>query len=347
MNGLNSIGVILNGSVSNFGDSRITLNNPLELRGDKSIGIQATNSMINLENSVIKLNIGTAGNAVNSTGNEAGGDASRVENAIGMAVDYSTANPLRMSNYNVFLGSAAKNSTGIIVQNGNITLGHNSASGTTQQISGDGGIQNNLLVATGSNSVISTEADTTLSLSNGFGQVGIFSENGAVINNAGTLNASGAGTIGVIINNGSVINTGDLSVSGGVYTDSSNNTIGSVGIAVLDSGAGTANFTSSSGNIQINVTGQESTGLFTDSGLIDINGGNIQASESAFNLYSKGSAGLIKLNGTTLRTGQRSLLFYSEDDGKFDLTNVNATIAGGADSSMRGQHFIIQEIIHY
>ena len=51
--------------------------------------------------------------------------------------------------------------------------------------------------------------------------------------------------------------------------------MGTVGIAVLDSGAGTASFTSSSGNIQINVNGQESTGLFTDSGLVDITGGNI------------------------------------------------------------------------
>ena len=339
LNGLNSIGIILNSSVSDFGDSRIVLNNPLVLNGDKSIGIQATNSMINLDNSVIKVNIGTAGNAANSTGNEAGGDASKVENAIGMAVDYSTANPLRMSNYNISLGNAAKNSSGIIVQNGNITLGYDSAAGKTQLISSNGGVQNNLLVAIGSNSSATTEANTTLSLLNGNGQVGIFSSNGAAITNGGTLNASGNGTIGVITNDGTVNNTGNLNISGGVYTDPSNNKMGTVGIAVLDSGAGTASFTSSSGNIQINVNGQESTGLFTDSGLVDITGGNIQASDSAFNLYSKGATGVIRLSGTTLRTGQRSLLFFSEDGGTFDLTNVNATIAGGADSSSRGTAF--------
>jgi hypothetical protein len=48
---------------------------------------------------------------------------------------------------------------------------------------------------------------------------------------------------------------------------------------------------------------------------------------------------LISLNGTTLRTGQKSLLFYSEDDGKFSLNNVNATIAGGTDSATRGTAF--------
>ena len=75
------------------------------------------------------------------------------------------------------------------------------------------------------------------------------------------------------------------------------------------------------------------------SNIVDITGGNIQASDSAFNLYSKGATGVIRLSGTTLRTGQRSLLFFSEDGGTFDLTNVNATIAGGADSSSRGTAF--------
>ncbi len=338
LNGLNSIGVILNSTVSDFQDSRITLNNALELRGDKSIGIQATNSAINLENSIIKLNIGTAGNDTASTGNGAGNDVSKVEDASGVVVD-STVRALRMTNYNIFLGNAAKNSTGVIVQNGSLTLGYDSAAGTVQQISSDGGIQNNLLVAIGSDSSVTTEAGTTLSLMNGNGQVGIFSSSGAEVNNGGTLNASGSGTIGVITNNGIVTNTGNMNISGGIYTDSSNNNMGTVGIAVLKSGAGTSSFTSAAGNIQINVTGQESTGLFTDSGLIDITGGNIQASDSAFNLYSKGVTGVIRLNGTTLRTGQRSLLFYSEDGGTFDLTNVNATIAGGTDSSSRGTAF--------
>ena len=338
LSGLNSIGIILNSTVSNLGDSRILLNTPLELTGDRTIGLQVTNSRINLDNSILKLNIGTKGNDIFSTGNDVGNDDTKVENSSGIVVDSVTA-PLRISNYDIFLGSAAKNSTGVIVQNGSITLGYDSASGTTQQISSNGGIQNNLLVAVGSNSSATTEANTTLSLLNGNGQVGIFSGNGAVINNGGTLNASGNGTIGVITNDGTVINTGNLNISGGVYTDSTNNKIGTVGIAVLDSGAGTASFTSSSGTIQINVTGQESTGLFTDSGLIDMTGGNIQAADSAFNLYSKGAAGVIRLNGTTLRTGQKSLLFYSEDGGTFDLTNVNATIAGGADSSSRGTAF--------
>ncbi|MCP1222942.1 autotransporter domain-containing protein [Sebaldella sp. S0638] len=339
LNGLNSIGVILNSSVSGFGDSKIIFNTPVVLNGDNSVGIQATNSMINLDNSVIKLNIGTAGNAANSTGNASGGDASKVENAIGVAVDYTTSNPLRMSNYNIFLGSSAKGSTGVMAQNGTITLGYNSAAGTTQQITSNGGIKNNLLVATGSGSSITTEANTTLSILNGFGQVGIFANDGATVNNAGTLNASGAGTIGVIINDGTVTNTGNLNISGGVYTDPANDKTGTVGVAVLSTGGSPASFTSASGNIQVNVTGQESTGLFTDSGLIDITGGNIEASDSAFNLYSKGAAGVIKLNGTTLRTGQRSLLFYTEDGGTFDLTNVTATIAGGTDSSSRGTAF--------
>jgi hypothetical protein len=216
--GLNSIGVLLNNSVSNMGDARILLNTPLEITGDDSIGIQATNSTINLDNSVIKLNIGKTGNDISSTGNKAGNDTTKVEDASGIVVDSVTA-PLRMSNYDILLGSAAKNSTGVIVQNGNMTLGYSSAAGTTQQITSNGGIENNLLVASGTASSITTEANTTLNILNGFGQVGIFSNQGAVINNAGTLNASGAGTIGVITNNGTINNTGNLNISGGVYTD--------------------------------------------------------------------------------------------------------------------------------
>jgi hypothetical protein len=335
LNGLNSVGVILNSGVSTFGDSKILFNNPLELRGDQSIGIQATNSNINLENSVIKINIGTAGNAVNSTGNAPGGDVSKVENATGLVVD-SSVSPLRMSNYNIFLGSAAQNSTGIMVQNGNITLGYSAAAGTTQTITGNGGIKNNLLAAVGAGSSITTEANTTLTLSGGYGQVGIFSKDGAVITNNGTLNASGDGTIGIMTDGGTVTNTGDLNISGGVYTDSANNKIGTVGVAALNNGS---SFVSNSGNIQINVSGQESTGLFADAGTITITGGNIQASDSGFNLYSRGATGAVNLNGTTLTTGQKSLLFYSENGGTFNLTGVNATIAGGTSSSTRGTAF--------
>ena len=51
--------------VTNYVQSQIILNSPLELRGDESIGIQVANSTLDFTNSVVKLNIGSLGNDIN------------------------------------------------------------------------------------------------------------------------------------------------------------------------------------------------------------------------------------------------------------------------------------------
>ena len=203
----------------------------------------------------------------------------------------------------------------------------------------DGGIGNILIAGIGASSSVTTDVNTILEVKNGKSQVGLYANTGSGINNAGTLNATGDGTKGIVVDTASsIINTGVINVAGGVYTDSSNNKSGSVGVAVKDAGS---TFTSSGvgSNVTVDVSGKESTGLFADTGVIDITNGTIKTSDGAFNLYAKGSTGKIKLTNASMETGQRSLLFYNESGGTFELNNVNATIKGAANSNDRGTAF--------
>lgn len=94
--------------------------------------------------------------------------------------------------------------------------------------------------------------------------------------------------------------------------------------------------------LNVDVADKESTAIFTNDGIADITNGNIKTSNGAFNLYSKGSTASIKLTDTFLETGQKSLLFYSESNGKFDLNNVTARIKGGTNAGDRGTAFYYQ-----
>ncbi len=111
-----------------------------------------------------------------------------------------------------------------------------------------------------------------------------------------------------------------------------------MGVAVNDTGSSFISSGSGS-SVTVDVSGKESTGLFADTGIIDITNGTIKTSDGAFNLYSKGSTGKIKLTNVNMETGQRSLLFYNETGGTFELNNVNATIKGAANANDRGTAF--------
>jgi hypothetical protein len=329
-------------------NSKVVLNEPITLLGDSSIGIDIRKQMM-FNQFKLKFDIGTEdprqgaldGSGVNgleNSGNIAGNDINYTDNATGVYV--STPTTFALNDYNINLGSYAQNSIGFRVENGNVTLGDislPSGSPIVNSIENTGGLGNIGILAKGAAAQVTTAFDTEVKMDSGNLQTALFSDSGGIINNSGNIIISNSNGVSGIIANGTnskIINTGTTTISGGVYDDGMIKK-GSVGIAVKGSGSA---FTST-GNVIVEVSGQESTGLFADTGLIDITGGSIKTLNKAFNLYSTGSTGMIKLNNVTTETGQGSLLFYGENGGKFDLTNVTSTIKGGIDSNNRGTAF--------
>ena len=352
--GVSNVGIYTRGQTSgSVANTQIKLFSPITVLGDESIGIDIERQL-DFANSKIKVNVGTEDprqtviSATGVGGLENSGEAAKTgysnlftDNGVGVYVNMaSSPGAFTLKDYEINIGGFSQNSIGLRVENGSITLGSNMLDTSTKHsLISDGGIGNILLAGLGSSSLITVGSDTLLELKNGKAQVGMYANTGSSITNAGTLIASGDGTKGVVVDSGSIFsNTGNLNISGGVYTDSSNNKSGSVGIAVKNTGS---SFTSTGvgSNVTIDVSGKESTGLFTDTGTINITNGNIKTSDGAFNLYAKGSTGKITLTNSILETGQRSLLFYNENGGTFDLTNVNALIRGSLNTDARGTAF--------
>ena len=106
-------------------------------------------------------------------------------------------------------------------------------------------------------------------------------------------------------------------------------TDGSVGLASMNGGN-----LIQTGAVDITVGGSASIGLYAD-GKVDpeppaapltsatattlkVTGGTVTAKDGAFNTYAANS-GTITLDGVTLNTEQKSLAFYTTDNGKIDF----------------------------
>ena len=123
-----------------------------------------------------------------------------------------------------------------------------------------------------------------------------------------TLNGTAAVTVD---NNGSV--------AGVVGTG----TKGSYGIVVKGT-SGKFEGTGTTANIK--VTTDKSVGLYSEN-VLKVNTANVTATDGAINFYAKG--GTIEVtNGGTTETGQKSLLFYTSNNGTIKLSGgtLNATI---------------------
>ena len=116
--------------------------------------------------------------------------------------------------------------------------------------------------------------------------------------------------------------------------------------------------TQTNANSSITVGGSASIGLYAD-GKVDpeppatpltaatattlkVTGGTVTAKDGAFNTYAANS-GTITLDGVTLNTEQKSLAFYTTDNGKIDFGTGSmntANIKGGSDANSRGTAFL-------
>ncbi|WP_418128108.1 autotransporter-associated N-terminal domain-containing protein [Fusobacterium polymorphum] len=172
---------------------------------------------------------------------------------------------------------------------------------------------------------------------------GIFSEAGTVTN-TGTININGK-SVKAMVGKGvtTITSTGKVIVDGTALSD----TDGSVGLASMDG----ANITQTNADTSITVDGTASIGAYADGKVgvpapvattLTMTGGTITAKGGSFNTYAANS-GTITLNGVTLNTEQKSLAFYTTDNGKIDFgtgATTTANIKGGTDSNSRGTAFL-------
>ena len=210
-------------------------------------------------------------------------------------------------------GTGDTNNIGIYLKNSTGTIG-TPATGVTQSVEVSGDNSTGVLSrASGGTGSLVMAGDVKVS---GNAVAGIVADGTPV-----TLNGTAAVTVD---NNGSaagVVGTG---------------TKGSYGIVVKGT-SGKFEGTGTTANIK--VTTDKSVGLYSEN-VLKVNTANVTATDGAINFYAKGGS-IEVTNGGTTETGQKSLLFYTSNNGTIKLSGgtLNATIKGGTDPSNRGTAF--------
>ena len=153
--------------------------------------------------------------------------------------------------------------------------------------------------------------------------------------NTGKVTVTSDGSIGMMTTGtGTLTNAGELTVTGG---NNAANTRGTIG---MSAGIGST-IDSSTGKATIDVKGDKSTGVYSD-GTLKLGESTVKTSDKAVN-YFAGNNGKIEIvagKTSTATTGQSSLLFYTEGNGKILVNGtMNATIKGGTTPALRGTAF--------
>ena len=317
--------------------SEILFNNPLEITGKNSVGVVLQKNA-KLEGGFTTFNHSTADNittTIPTTSRESILDMNlHGSNNVGLYFDHGSTFTIGDTN---ITSDGSKNTLVYIDAahgNANVVINAQNQAGkdNTLDITGGDGSIGIFKKSTGT-----LTNGAKINMSNTKSSVGMFINGTGTVTNTGEINASGEGIKGIVAKAGSVTNTGKITFDG-----KQNGTEGAVGLAAM---GGDITHT---GTGSITVDGSASVGVFsTDGSTLDMTGGKIEAKNGAFNVYAKGrtSSGTpgatIKLNGTTIETGQKSLAFYTDDTGVINFTGpVIANIAGGTDSNSRGTAFL-------
>ena len=289
------------------------------------------NGTINLDGNSSVGMFGTNADVVNNKGKTIGTTSGKtIINGIGMAT---SGGNLENDGTIDLQGTGASTNVGIYMEK-NTTSG-NAPSGTL-----------------GENSTVKVKGDYS---------TGVLVKNGT-LNYGGSTTAIGDGVRGLVIGkdatntavttvtkNGTVTVNNGTSTAAGVYeyteTDklgkSTTHKRGSYGIVVSKNSKlvsdGTHNV-----DVNINVTGTESIGLYSGEGAeLEVKDHTVKAAEGAVNYDA--DKGKITLKGTgTATTGQKSLLFYLGQDGSGKVSidgAMTATIEGGTTPNTRGNAF--------
>ena len=336
LNGKNNKGVIID--KYNHTGAEILFNNPLEIFGTNSVGVVLQES-VNLTKGAVGTVFSQSGSAVKPTILPGTQRESILDmnlhgsKNVGLYFDH-TSN-FTVGDMNITSDGSKNTLVYIDKKHGNANVVINA-----QNVSS----QDNTLNITGGDSSIGVYKVSSgtltnsakINMSNTKSSVGMFINATGNVTNNGEINASGEGIKGIVAKAGSnVTNAGKITFDG-----KQNGNEGAVGLAAMEGSTLTH-----TGGGTIIVEGSASVGAYSKDGstVVDITGGNLTAKNGAFNTYSKG--GTIKLSGTTVDTGQKSLAFYTDDTGVINFANpVIANIAGGTNSNSRGTAFLFRGI---
>jgi len=282
----------------------------IHLSGDSSIGM-ASNKQSKITNS--------------ATTSEITSDGANVQNAIGMVTDGGTVeNDSKIE----LLGSGASTNTGVLLVNQNSGSNPSGTFGTNSNIKVTGDNSIGALVRNGSLAY----AGTTLVQGNGVAGIVVGDDN----THTATVNGTNSGTI--------TVNGGAATTPAGIYsyTSPSGATVrkGSYGLLVGKN----STFNNSNVGVDVNVKEKESIGIYAgDNAHITIGNHTVKASDGAVNyVASDGSTITLQGTGTSVETGNKSLLFYLGNSGT-GVININgamnANILGGSTPDTRGTAF--------
>ena len=318
---------VMVGTTSDYEGSEIIFTKPLIISGNSTTGI-VFKGWVDLDGGT-PFSQSTALNKVypmhgSTEASVANIDITSGSGNIGVYFDSGSARTFQLNNYN--LNIAGSGNTGFFVNNGTVNLGTGPKGNKINITGGDLSGNDNIGIYTVK--ALTTAAEIAI---NGDKAIGIYALGTGTgdVTNTGKVSAVGTSVKAMIADNSKITSSGQIDVTG-----ASSATDGSVGLIAMNKGTITH-----TGGGTIAVDGSASVGVYGESnGTVDITGGTIKATGGAFNTYAKG--GTIKLSGTTVDTGQKSLAFFADNTGHINFTGTTtANIAGGTDPSTRGTAF--------
>ena len=317
-------------SGTDYLSSEILLNNAMEISGDNSVGIaflgyadleggKQYNDGSSANNVVIHLPTSSRESILNL-------DLKNNQNSTGILFNYSGAQIFNANKFKL-TSDGGTNNTLVYVKDGEVNLGGTVNANKLEMKNGT----KDIAIYTKSNKAFSNNGE--ISITNSTSGLGIYALNSGAVTNNGKITLTGKSVKAIIADGSAITNSGQVDVTGTALsaTDGSDGLVASNGGTITHTGGGT-----------IAVDGSSSIGaLGQNGGTVDITGSTIKATGGAFNVFVDG--GTVKLNGTTVDTGQKSLAFFATNNGHINFTGpTTANIAGGTDADTRGTAFYYQ-----
>ena len=250
------------------------------------------------------------------------------------------ANTFAVNNYELKSDNGTKNVL-VYIQDGKVNLAAPVANSKANTITMQGGKENVGIYTITADDKLTTAAK--IDIDNSDNSIGLFAKAAADVTNTGEINATGKSVKAIITQGSKIESSGTITVNGTALSA----TDGSVGLASMNGGnliqTGATNITvGDSASIGLYADGKYKTTAAATATTLKVTGGTVTAKDGAFNTYAANS-GTITLDGVTLNTEQKSLAFYTTDNGKIDFGTGamnTANIKGGTDANSRGTAFL-------
>ena len=333
----------------------IQLNKPIEIYGDKSVGVSflaESNNTVSPNFSNSKFNVQIGGSALtaqDATYGDTEGDVSKVQNSVGINFDFTEVDAgftdKGVNNYIVKLEDNSKNSTAVRLGQAKLTFNDSANSGIT--LGGednigylsDGNTNNNLIYnntannfkVNGNNAILfASKSGGTLKINNslplasttvsGKGFTLAYSEG------AGSTVTLNQGVTGEVTGSDAVLyyakNDGKITVTEAAVTQPST-TVNPSGVTVVTD--------SSIGTPKVTISGSNGVGFYaTSGGQIEAENSFMKLSDGLVGVYSDGSTSNINLKNSILDYKGNGYSLYSGNNGKIDLQGSTVVLRGKA-----------------